>query len=200
MTPPGRFSRNHAAQAAPGQVSAIFRVRTATGLCRCRQPVPASAPPPSPATGSPPLSHHRTVTRRPGPADGGSWPPVRPDGAAVRSPAQGPRRAIGLQFVQCIHSRRSGRQPECGSLTIRITQIGMISAATGARSCRIAGVDCTDTYASTGILIHGAVGSTYISGISARRCYGFLDDPGPAEYALRGAGSVRVAAISASSN
>ena len=42
------------------------------------------------------------------------------------------------------------------------------------------GVDCTDTYASTGILIHGAVGSTYLSGISARRCYGFLDDPGPA--------------------
>jgi hypothetical protein len=67
-------------------------------------------------------------------------------------------------------------------------------------TCRIAGVDCTDTYASTDILIHGAVGSTYISGISARRCYGFLDDPGPAGYALRSAGSVRAAAISASSN
>jgi hypothetical protein len=68
------------------------------------------------------------------------------------------------------------------------------------RICRIAGVDCADTYTSIGILIHGAVGSTYLSGIPARRCYGFLDDPGPAEYALRGAGSVRVAAISASSN
>jgi hypothetical protein len=53
-----------------------------------------------------------------------------------------------------------------------------------AYGCRIAGVDCTDTYASTGILIHGAAGSTYLSGISARRCYGFLDDPGPADYAL----------------
>ena len=44
----------------------------------------------------------------------------------------------------------------------------------------------TDTYASAGILIHGAVGSLFSSGISARRYYRFLDDPDLADYVLRG--------------
>jgi len=67
--------------------------------------------------------------------------------------------------------------------------------------CRIAGVVCSDIYAPTGILIRGAVGSTYLSGISARRCYGSPDDPGPADYALRchQVQVARVASISASS-
>ena len=63
---------------------------------------------------------------------------------------------------------------------------------------RIAGVVCSDSYAPAGILIRGAVGSTYMSGISARRCHVSLDEPGPADYAPRGH-EVRVASISASS-
>ena len=43
------------------------------------------------------------------------------------------------------------------------------------------------------------LGSTYLSGISARLCHGSLDDPGPADYALRGhqVQVARVASISA---
>ena len=43
------------------------------------------------------------------------------------------------------------------------------------------------------------LGSTYLSGISARLCHGSFDDPGPADYALRGhqVQVARVASISA---
>jgi hypothetical protein len=58
----------------------------------------------------------------------------------------------------------SDRQPRRADRVVPCSSI--------ARICRNEGVVCSDAYALFGILIHGAVGSTYHSGISARRCYG----------------------------
>jgi hypothetical protein len=155
MTPPGRFSRsdNRAAQARPARLRRLPRAH-----CRWLLPRPAArpvpAPPPSPATGSPRLSHHKTVTRRPGPGDEGPWPPVRPDGAAVSGPAQEPTLRDRPSIRACLLADRT-RQPGH-----HITQIGMISAATGVRSCRIAGVAHSDIYAPFGILIRSSVDSS----------------------------------------